>query len=197
MWRGCNEHHLLFIWWQLWRPVMSLWGLQLWLPWKSQPRKTSIFHPLCRNNEIVKKQILQAIRKLWSDLTTHLLSTSSIVSICCWRGHRRGWAARVNRNNLCCQMFLSMPPKLAAGKIPEWPMENTHCKIRAFPQARRILGNFKRRPPEGYAVNEGLQADETYSPCWLTTEQTKPSTAEHYKEDYSCLNTAPNFDVYQ
>lgn len=140
MWRGCNEHHLLFIWWQLWRPVVPLWGLGLWLPWENHPRKTSIFHPLCRNNESVKKQILQAISKLWSDLTAYLLSSSSIVSICCWPGHRRGWAARVNgKKTLCCQMFLSMSPKLAAGKITEWPMENTCCKIRAFPQACRIF----------------------------------------------------------
>lgn len=48
-------------------------------------------NPLCRSNESVKKQIPQAISKLWSDLTAHLLSSSSIVSICCWPGHRRDW----------------------------------------------------------------------------------------------------------
>lgn len=142
MQRGFNEHHLWFIWWQLWGTVMPLWGLQVWLPGKSDPRKTSIFHPLRRNSESVKKEILQAISRLWSVLAAHLLCTSSIVSICCWPGHRRDWAARVKGNNLCCQMFLSVSPKLSAGKITEWPVENTRCKIRAFPEVCRIFGQL-------------------------------------------------------
>lgn len=124
-------------------------------------------------------------------LVHHLLSPS-VAGLATGETEQPGWTETTS----VVRCFYLCPQNLQQA-IPEWPMENTHCKIRAFPQACRILGNFKRRPPEGYAVNEGLQADETYSPCWLTTEQTKPNTAEHYKEDYSCLNTAPNFEVYQ
>lgn len=47
-------------------------------------------------------------------------------------------------------------------------------------------------PPEGNADNEDLEAGATYSPHWLTTEQTKLNIASHWKEDYRWLNTAPN-----
>lgn len=58
---------------------------------------------------------------------------------------------------LCCQMFLSMPPFPTADKITPHGVacEKHTSKQETFLKHGSFLGNFKMRHPEGNAVKEG------------------------------------------
>lgn len=125
-------------------------------------------------------------------LVHHLLSPS-VAGLATGETEQPGWMEKTS----AARCFCPCPQNLQQARSLSGLWKTHAAKQEPFLKPVKSSGNSKRRPPEGNAANEGLEAGATYSPHWLTTEQTRPSTAAHWKEGYGCLNTAPNSEVYQ